>query len=47
MYGAGFMWKRKLQHFWDIFRFKSEKPVVPPDPDVKPDSVTVKIKQSK
>ena len=47
MYGAGFMWKRKLQHFWDIFRFKSEKPVVPPDPDVKPDSVTVKNKQSK
>ena len=24
-YGGGFMWRRKLQHFRDIFRFKSEK----------------------
>jgi len=23
-YGAGFMWKRKTQHFWDIFRFGKE-----------------------
>ena len=24
-YGVGFMWRRKLQHFKDIFRFKTEK----------------------
>ena len=24
-FGAGFMWRRKLQHFKDIFRFKSNK----------------------
>lgn len=29
-FGAGFMWKRKLQHFKDIFRFKSETTAVPP-----------------
>lgn len=28
-FGAGFMWKRKLQHFKDIFRFKSQQPVMP------------------
>ncbi len=47
MYGAGFMWKRKLQHFWDIFRFKSEKPVLPPEPEVKSDSATIKNNQKK
>ncbi len=25
-FGAGFMWRRKLQHFKDIFRFKSSNP---------------------
>lgn len=28
-YGVGFMWRRKLQHFKDIFRFKTEKQDVP------------------
>lgn len=28
-YGAGFMWKRKLRHFKDIFRFNSDKVVMP------------------
>lgn len=28
-FGAGFMWRRKLQHFKDIFRFKSKKEEMP------------------
>ena len=28
-YGAGFLWKRKLQHFSDIFRFKNTTPNAP------------------
>ena len=28
-YGAGFLWKRKVQHFRDIFRFKSDRPTLP------------------
>lgn len=31
IYGAGFMWRRKLEHFRDIFKFKADKPVVPTD----------------
>ena len=27
-YGGGFMWKRKLQHFKDIFSFKKEKTIM-------------------
>ena len=30
-YGVGFMWRRKLQNFKDIFRFKTDKQVVPTD----------------
>lgn len=26
-YGGGFTWRRKLQHFWDIFRLKDPTPV--------------------
>jgi hypothetical protein len=29
-YGVGFLWRRKLQHFSDILRFKSEKADLPP-----------------
>lgn len=29
-YGVGFMWRRKLQRFRDIFRFKNESPVLMP-----------------
>ena len=29
-YGAGFMWRRKLKSFRDIFRFKNDDPVVVP-----------------
>lgn len=39
-YGGGFIWRRKLQHFKDIFRFKSEKETLLPAPGQK-DSVTV------
>jgi hypothetical protein len=28
-YGGGFTWRRKLQRFWDIFRFKDPQPVRP------------------
>ena len=28
-YGAGFIWRRKLQHFKDIFKFKSESQQIP------------------
>ncbi len=28
-FGGGFMWRRKLQHFRDIFRFKSESATIP------------------
>ena len=27
-YGGGFIWRRSLQTFWDIFRFKDQKPVM-------------------
>ena len=27
-YGGGFIWRRSLQTFWDIFRFKDPKPVM-------------------
>lgn len=46
-YGVGFMWKRRLQHFWDIFRFKNEKPVLPPEPKVSVDTVRNKNNQKK
>ena len=29
-YGGGFIWRRKLDHFRDIFRFKEQKPAVAP-----------------
>ena len=35
LYGGGFIWRRKLQHFQDLFRFKEAKDEVPPAP-VKP-----------
>lgn len=38
-YGGGFMWRRKLQHFRDIFRFKSAKRRMP---QLKNDTVIVK-----
>jgi hypothetical protein len=31
-YGGGFTWRRKLQSFWDIFRFKDPQPVRPSTP---------------
>ena len=39
-YGAGFTWRRSLQRFWDIFRFKEPKPVFPTRP-TRPTSPTV------
>ena len=38
-YGVGFMWRRKLSRFMDIFRFKSEKQTLPA---MKPDSALLK-----
>ena len=43
-FGAGFMWKRKLQHFRDIFRFKSDKPSMPPVPQ-RSDSIKIKTNE--
>ncbi len=37
-YGAGFLWRRKLQHFRDIFRFKNDRQRIPFKP-VKRDSL--------
>ena len=31
-YGGGFTWRRSLQSFWDIFRFKDPKPAGPTSP---------------
>ena len=31
-YGVGFKWQRKLQHFKDIFRFKTDKQQIPAAP---------------
>ena len=31
-YGGGFTWRRSLQSFWDIFRFKDPSPAIPPRP---------------
>lgn len=31
-YGIGFKWQRKLQHFKDIFRFKTDKQQIPAAP---------------
>lgn len=38
-YGGGFIWRRKLDHFRDIFRFKEPKPAMAP-------SVTDTLKQT-
>ena len=38
-YGVGFKWTRRLQHFKDIFRFKSEKQALPRIQIEKKDSV--------
>ena len=40
-YGVGFMWRRKLQHFKDIFRFKTEKQDVPVE-NVRQDTIVRK-----
>ena len=40
-YGVGFMWRRKLQHFKDIFRFKTEKQNVPVE-NVRKDTIVRK-----
>ena len=35
-FGGGFMWRRKLQSFWDIFRFKDATPQYAPRTPVAP-----------
>lgn len=32
-FGGGFMWKRKVRHFKDLFRFKDPQDVIPQAPD--------------
>ena len=51
-YGVGFVWRRKLSNFWDIFRFwQKEQPMLMPQPNAQPmrrDSVTtdsVKVRE--
>jgi len=41
-YGIGFIWRRKAESFWDIFRFRQkEQPPVPVrQPSTRPDNVT-------
>ena len=43
-YGIGFKWQRKLQHFRDIFRFKSEKQQMPL---MRPDSIKTNRNEKK
>lgn len=38
-YGVGFTWRRKLSHFKDIFKFKSEKQALPTFQPMKKDSI--------
>lgn len=38
-YGGGFVWRRKLQYFKDIFRFKEEKVNIPVPDNEKKDSI--------
>ena len=45
-YGVGFMWRRKLQKFSDIFRFKTDKQVLPVmSPAAKKDSANASGKK--
>ena len=45
-FGAGFMWRRKLQHFKDIFRFKPKKDNEPLLPN-RPDTTLIRFKNEK
>jgi hypothetical protein len=55
-YGAGFIWRRSLQNFWDIFRFKDTTPQRPmrpqkapltPSPSVPTDSLKTESNEKK
>ena len=39
LYGGGFIWRRTLQHFKDIFRFKNDREQLPPPTNAPADSV--------
>ena len=47
VYGVGFTWRRKLAHFKDIFRFKSDKEALPTIRPVQKDSINNDIKTTK
>lgn len=47
VYGVGFTWRRKLAHFKDIFRFKSDKEALPTIRPVQKDSINDDIKTTK
>ena len=44
-YGVGFTWRRKLAHFKDIFRFKSDKKVFDSIQPQKKDSIPNEIQK--
>ena len=50
-YGGGFIWRRTLQHFRDIFRLKSDTQeipdLVPTERVIVPDSIKVKAVEYK
>ena len=47
-FGAGFMWRRKLRHFRDIFRFKEDEPVIlPPAATLRRDSLINFVNEKK
>jgi len=43
-YGLGFVWRRKLQNFKDIFNFKSTQEQLPPPPSERRDSTRITVK---
>ena len=45
-YGGGFTWRRSLQHFWDIFRFKDTTPQRTPRPQSSQSSPSSQSTQS-
>ena len=44
-YGGGFLWKRQVRHFKDIFRFKSSNEKMPPLPALSDSTKTDSIKK--
>ena len=45
-YGGGFTWRRSLQSFWDIFRFKDPTPTLPQNPQRMPVAPVDSLRQT-